>query len=158
VEHVAYLLNRRPVRSIKMTPYEKVYRQKPDLRNLRIFGCRAYRRIPYIPKLDKLEPRAEPGYLIGIQASNIFKIWHPERRKVEVSRDVTFNEDLFFDSNQPIRLDRQAGQLEEASVGGLSTSGIAPIAPPVVAGPVVGPRLASTPPPPPEEDEDIIQR
>jgi hypothetical protein len=81
---------------------------------------------------------------------------------VEVSRDVTFDKDLFFDSNQPIRLVRQAGQLEEASVGSLPTSGIAPIAPPVAAGsgaalaigPSAGP--AEPAPPPPEEDEDII--
>jgi hypothetical protein len=83
---------------------------------------------------------------------------------VEVSRDVTFDEDLFFDSNQLIKLVKQAAQLEEASVGGLptSTSGIAPIAPPVAigsvaalaAGPSAGP--VEPAPPPPEEDEDII--
>jgi hypothetical protein len=124
VEHAAYLLNRRPVKSLKgKTPYKKVYSRKPNLRNLRIFGCRAYRRIPHIPKLEKLEPRTEPRYFVGIQASNIFKVWHPESRKVEASRDVTFDEDLFFNSNQPIKLVRQAGQLEEASVGGLPTFG-----------------------------------
>jgi hypothetical protein len=166
VEHAAYLLNRRPVKSLgQKTPYEMVYGLKPDLGNLRIFGCRAYRRIPYIPKLDKLEARSEPGYFVGIQASNIFKIWHPESRKVVPSRDVTFDEKLFFDSNQPIRLVKQAAQLEEASVGGLPTSGAAPIAPPVAAGPVARPGPAPRPPPAvesappaPEEDEDIIQR
>lgn len=67
VEHTAYLLNQRPIKSLQwQSPYKKVYRIKPDLSNLRIFGCKAYRRIPQIPKLDKLEPRAEPGYLVGI--------------------------------------------------------------------------------------------
>lgn len=139
IEHAAYLINRRLVKALDMTPYQKLYGKKPELGHLRIFGCKAYRRIPqpHIPKLDKLEPRAQPGYFVGIQASNIFKIWHPETRKIALSRDVTFNEDLFFDGKEPIKLVRSATELEE-SLGG-DVSSFQPTSQPF-------------------EDEDIIQR
>lgn len=101
-----------------MSPYEKVFGIKPNLSNLRIFGCKAYRRRPQIPKLDKLEPRAEVGYfvVVGVQASNIFKIWHPQLRSIVVSRDVEFDENLFFNSDQPIKLLRSAAQNEQDTV------------------------------------------
>lgn len=48
-----------------------------------------------------MAPRAEIGYLIGYDASNIFKIWMPEERLVIRACDVEFDEDDFFD---PIKL------------------------------------------------------
>ena len=138
IEHAAYLLNRRPIKSLSwMSPYEKVFGIKPDLSNLRIFGCKAYRRLSQIPKLDKLEPRAETGYFVGVQASNIFKIWHPQFRSIVVSRDVEFDEKLFFDSDQPIKLLQSAAQNEQGTVSPSKSSGSSPSIP--------------------YEDEDIIQ-
>ena len=72
------------------TPYEVLWGKKPNLGNMKVFGCRAYKRIPRekIPKLNKMAPRAEIGFFLGYQASNIYKIWLPQRRSyapVEVS-------------------------------------------------------------------------
>jgi len=52
----------------------------------------AYPLIHKIPKKQKLRPRAQIGYLIGYNSSNIFRIWIPEELKVVVTRDVTFDE------------------------------------------------------------------
>ena len=44
---------------------------KPDLSNIRVFGCKAYVRINKIARLDKTSPRAAIGYLVRYDASNI---------------------------------------------------------------------------------------
>ena len=42
-----YLKNRSPTKALKsVTPYEAWTQRKPDLRHLRIFGCKALVRIP----------------------------------------------------------------------------------------------------------------
>lgn len=62
------------------------------------YGCLAYPRINMQPKLDRLNARAEVGFLVGWQSSNIYRIWIPSRNKVIYSRDVTFNEEGKWDS------------------------------------------------------------
>ncbi|GKA54224.1 zinc finger, CCHC-type containing protein [Tanacetum coccineum] len=43
VRHAIYILNRVPTRALEdKTPYEALYNRKPNLENLRIFGCTAY--------------------------------------------------------------------------------------------------------------------
>ena len=44
---------------------------KPDLSNLRIFGCKAFVRIENIPRIAKLAPRAAIGFLVSYDTSNI---------------------------------------------------------------------------------------
>jgi len=99
----AYLLNRTPTRSIQWkTPFEIAYHKKPSIAHLKLFGCRAYALRTQIPRGDKLTPRALIGYLVGYDASNIYRIWLPKARskahqgKVIRTRDVTFKEDLFY--------------------------------------------------------------
>jgi hypothetical protein len=65
---------------------------RPNLSNLRLYGCKAYVRIQNIPRLDKMAPRAEIGYLVGYVASNIWKIWFPHLGTVREVRDVVFDE------------------------------------------------------------------
>ena len=110
VEHAVYLLKIRPVRRLGWkTPYEVINGKKPNIGNLKVFGCKAYRRIDHIPRTEKLKPRAETGYLVGYEGWNIYYIWHLQRirsRKNTVirSRDVTFSESQFFDPSQPISM------------------------------------------------------
>nr|GEW30948.1 ribonuclease H-like domain, reverse transcriptase, RNA-dependent DNA polymerase [Tanacetum cinerariifolium] len=43
VKHAIYILNRVPTRAlVDKTPYEALYNRKPNLKNLKIFGCTAY--------------------------------------------------------------------------------------------------------------------
>ncbi|GKA82599.1 zinc finger, CCHC-type containing protein [Tanacetum coccineum] len=65
VRHAIYILNRVPTRAlIDKTPYEALYNRKPNLENLRIFGCTAYAKIT-IPHLKKLDDRSIPMIYLG---------------------------------------------------------------------------------------------
>ncbi|GJV60667.1 zinc finger, CCHC-type containing protein [Tanacetum coccineum] len=48
------------------TPYEALYNKKPNLENLRIFGCTAYAKIT-IPYLKKLDDRSIPMIYLGVE-------------------------------------------------------------------------------------------
>jgi hypothetical protein len=88
-----YLLNRSPIERMKWkTPYEAVFKQPATYNHLRIIGSKSYVLIPNMPKLDKLKARARIGYLVGYEASNIWRIWLPATGRVIPARDVTFNE------------------------------------------------------------------
>jgi hypothetical protein len=66
--------------------------EQPDLKNLKVYGCKTYVQIIYIPCLQKLKPRALIGYLVGYVAYNIWRIWIPAKHKVICARDCIFNE------------------------------------------------------------------
>ncbi|KAG8643199.1 hypothetical protein MANES_11G016233v8 [Manihot esculenta] len=56
---VVFLLNRLPTRAVgKKTPYEAWRGVKPDLTNLKIFGCLCFSHVPQV-KRDKLDEKAE---------------------------------------------------------------------------------------------------
>lgn len=61
-----------------------------------MFSCRAYPLNYTISKLQKLEPRAHIGYLVGYDSSNIFSIWIPSKGKVVRTRDATFDSTRFY--------------------------------------------------------------
>jgi len=69
-----------------------VLEHNPSTAHLKVYGCRAYPLVHNIGKLEKLEPRAEIGYLLGYDSTNIFRIWVPERHRIVRTRDVTFDE------------------------------------------------------------------
>lgn len=117
IEHATYLVRRRPIRALGWkTPYEVVNGQKPNLGNLRIFGCLAFIKRQNMPRKEKLSPKTDIGYLIGYHASNIYKIWCPGAKKIiQVSRDVSFDEDRTFDPYEPVHLisDKLIDSIEE---------------------------------------------
>jgi hypothetical protein len=77
---------------------------KPDLSNIRVFGCKTYVRINNIPRLQKMRPRAMIGYLMGYKASNIWRIWVPRAYKVINTRDCVFDKTSFYAPNTPNHL------------------------------------------------------
>jgi len=102
----AYLLNRSPTRRLKWeTPQGMLSRlstlvakeTEPDLSHIRVYGCLSYVHIKNRPKKEKLVPKAEIGYLVGYDSTNIYRIWIPSRDVVVLSRDVTFNETVMYD-------------------------------------------------------------
>ena len=70
---------------------------KPHFAHLNAYGCKAYPLNHKIPRRSKLDPRAHIGYLVGYDSTNIFCIWIPSRNKVIQTRDVTFDENVFYD-------------------------------------------------------------
>nr|GEZ70373.1 ribonuclease H-like domain, reverse transcriptase, RNA-dependent DNA polymerase [Tanacetum cinerariifolium] len=62
VRHTIYILDRVPTKSLEdFTPYEAIKQRKPNLENLRVFGCIAYAKIPsqHLTKLDDRSSRME---------------------------------------------------------------------------------------------------
>jgi hypothetical protein len=92
-----YVQNRSLHRILKnMTPEEAFSGKKPNVENLRIFGCPVYSHIPK-DKRNKLEPSGKKGIFVGYSdSSKAYRIYIPEQHKIEVSRDVTFNEKMAF--------------------------------------------------------------
>jgi hypothetical protein len=76
-------------------------KELPDLSNIRIFGCKAFVRITNILRLSKMSPRAAIGYLVGYDASNIWRIWIPSKRRIVRARDVEFDETHFYSDEEP---------------------------------------------------------
>ncbi|GJQ93189.1 ribonuclease H-like domain, reverse transcriptase, RNA-dependent DNA polymerase [Tanacetum coccineum] len=93
VRHAIYILNRVPTRAlVDETPHEALYNRKPNLENLRIFGCTAYAKIT-IPHLQKLEDRSIPMIYLGIEeGSKAYRLYDPKGNTKHVSRDVKFME------------------------------------------------------------------
>ena len=61
----AYLKNRSPTKALKrVTPYEAWTKRKPDLRHLRIFGCKALVRIPTAFR-KKLDSKSKECIFVG---------------------------------------------------------------------------------------------
>jgi hypothetical protein len=115
VNAAIYVINRTPNKQLGWkSPYQALYEKldtkpgyikpKPDLSNIRVFGCKAYVRINNIPRLQKMRPRAMIGYLVGYKASNIWRIWVPRAHKVINARDCVFNETSFYSPNPPNHL------------------------------------------------------
>lgn len=89
-----YLLNRSPTRVLArgQTPYQIFYGKKPPILHIRVFGCAAYAKIPSKKVLGKMAPRSKKMRLMGYASTNIYRLWDPEKRRIELVRDVVFNE------------------------------------------------------------------
>jgi hypothetical protein len=103
VSAAVWILNRIPTHLKQenrwIVPWDKARRdfggermKKANLANLRVYSWLWYCRIRNILKLQKTAPRAEIGFLVGYVASNVWKIWFPARRKIEVVRYAHFDE------------------------------------------------------------------
>ena len=49
--------------------------------------------------LHKLQSKAIEGWLVGVQASNIYRVWIPQIDRVIVSRDVRVDEAIKYTPN-----------------------------------------------------------
>ncbi|GJR47278.1 zinc finger, CCHC-type containing protein [Tanacetum coccineum] len=89
VRHAIYILNSIPTKALEdVTPYEAIKQKKPNLENLKVFGCIAYAKIPS-QHLTKLDDRStKMVYLGNEQGSKAYRLFDPTTRKICVSRDV----------------------------------------------------------------------
>lgn len=87
-----YLLNRSPTASLRdVTPAEMFYGIKPNLKNIKIFGCLAYNHLPKQIQKGKFEPKGIIHLMIGYTDDG-FRLWNPIERKVITGRNVIFDE------------------------------------------------------------------
>ncbi|KAG3207571.1 hypothetical protein PC129_g21391 [Phytophthora cactorum] len=88
-----YVKNRLPSPKIEhKTPFEIVYKSKPGVKHIRVFGCRTYILTPKEKRL-KWDPKARAGLFLGYEeVSKAYRLYDIEAGQVVISRDVTFDE------------------------------------------------------------------
>ncbi|GJW60347.1 zinc finger, CCHC-type containing protein [Tanacetum coccineum] len=122
VRHAIYILNSVPTKALEdITPYEAIKQRKPNLENLRVFGCIAYEKVPS-QHLTKLDDRSNKMvYLGNEQGSKAYCLFDPTTQRICVSRDVKFKENETWDwkdyiseliNNEPEWTNFKIGNLE----------------------------------------------
>ncbi|KAG2877875.1 hypothetical protein PC117_g27012 [Phytophthora cactorum] len=91
-----YVKNRLPSPKIEhKTPFEIVYKSKPSVKHMRVFGCRTYILTPKEKRL-KWDPKARAGIFLGYEeVSKAYRLYDIEAGQVVISRDVNFDESTF---------------------------------------------------------------
>ena len=95
-----YLHNRSPTTSLSnTTPYECWFGKKPDVSNLKVFGCIAYYHVPQAER-RKLDPKACKSIFVGYpEGTKGFKLFNIDTNKFIRSRNVIFHETTFHNFN-----------------------------------------------------------
>ena len=76
-----------------MTLEEAFTGEKPEIGHLRIFECHVDVHVPRVRR-TKLDPYGRKNVVIGYsESAKAYRIYIPGQRKIELSRDVTFEED-----------------------------------------------------------------
>ncbi|KAG2759151.1 hypothetical protein Pcac1_g28786 [Phytophthora cactorum] len=91
-----YVKNRLPSPKIEhKTPFEIVYKSKPSVKHMRVFGCRTYILTSKEKRL-KWDPKARAGLFLGYEeVSKAYRLYDIEAGQVVISRDVNFDESTF---------------------------------------------------------------
>ena len=93
-----YLKNRSPTSCFAgQTPYERWWKVKPDVSNLKVFGCVSYAHVPR-EKRRKLDKTTTKCIFVGYPENcKGFKLYDPTKQAMFRSRDVQFDESKFYD-------------------------------------------------------------
>lgn len=99
LRHVVHVKNRLPHKALKkgLTPYQAWTGHKPDLRMLRVWGCMATSHLPPTAVQGKLARRGKPVINLGVDdQSKAWRVLDPATGRVEINRNVQFNENLMW--------------------------------------------------------------
>jgi transposase InsO family protein len=98
-----YVRNRCVVSGRDKTPWELYMGQVPDLAHLRVFGSRAYVKVPDACR-RKLDPKSQPGVFMGYDyQSKAYRVLLDATRQVVVSRDVVVDEQVMPASSDHVQ-------------------------------------------------------
>jgi hypothetical protein len=116
VATIIYIMNRTPTTTIHgMTPKEKFISKKPDVLHLKVFGFITYVHVPN-EKTSKLDPKVEKCIFIGYSLKQKgCRCFNSSIRKLQVSRDVVFNEMVSWYSPLKITKDGKARNVDVSS-------------------------------------------
>ncbi|EOY32548.1 Uncharacterized protein TCM_040529 [Theobroma cacao] len=79
-----------------MTPFEVWHGYKPSISNVKVFGCIAYAQVPQ-QKRTKLDSKTQISINLGYSSvSKGYRLFNVKTKKVFISRDVVFNEDIHW--------------------------------------------------------------
>jgi hypothetical protein len=109
-----YVQNKSTHKNFKnMTLNEAFTGVKPEVGHFKIFGCPVYIHVPK-EKRTKLDPSRRKGTFAGYsQSSRAYRIYIPSQRHVEVSRDVTFEEEVAFRRSRGSHMEIDSERQEE---------------------------------------------
>jgi hypothetical protein len=109
-----YVQNRSPHQILKnMTPEEAFTGVKLEVGHFRIFGCPVYFHVPKETR-TKLDPSGIKGTFVGYnESSKEYRIYIPGQRQIEVSRDVTFEEEIAFRRSKESQMEINSEENEE---------------------------------------------
>lgn len=95
VNTAVYILNRTGTcQAPNSTPFELWHGKKPNMAHVRTFGVEAYVFVPE-QKRTKLDPKSKKYILVGYDnESNNYRLFEPSTKKVVISRNVLFNENV----------------------------------------------------------------
>ena len=96
-----YVQNRTPHRVLEnKTPEEVFSGKKPEVIHLRIFSCPVYIHIPK-EKRTKLDPSGKKAiFVVYSKSLKAYKIYFPGYNKIDISRDVTFDEETCYNKSR----------------------------------------------------------
>jgi len=91
IQTAAYLLNRSYTTALNnVTPAELWFGSKPDISNLRVFGCKAYLLKPNHTR-NKFDEKSELFTLIGYN-NHGYRLWDPKNKRIINGRNIKFDE------------------------------------------------------------------
>jgi hypothetical protein len=101
-----YVQNRSSHQILKnITPKESFTGVKPEIGHFRIFGCPVYFHVPK-EKRSKLDPSGRKGTFVGYRESlKAYRIYILGQRQIEVSRDVTLEEEIAFQRSRESQME-----------------------------------------------------
>jgi hypothetical protein len=92
------------------TPEEVFSGIKPEVCNLRIFGCPMHIHVPKENRTN-MEPLSKKGVFVGYsENSKAYRIYVPGQRKIEVRRDVNFPKEATFKKSRDLQQESKAVQ------------------------------------------------
>ena len=97
VQTAVYVQNRVPTSALgnEITPYECWFGRKPDISNLRVFGCICYYHVPD-ERRKKLDPKARKAIFLGYpEGVKGYKVMDVESGKFVKTRNIRFHEEEF---------------------------------------------------------------
>ena len=113
--NAGYVRNRVITTATGVTPYERWYGKKPDVSNIRIFGCTAYSHVPDSSR-QKLDQKAVKMRFVGYSLTQKgYRLYYENRPKIFIRRDVTFNETDFGSARVQMKCDEDGTESAEES-------------------------------------------
>jgi len=116
-----YLINRLPYKDSIQTPTEIWYSKKPNVENLRVFGCVAY--VLNKNMKQKFDEKSNKCVMLGYTFTG-YKLWDIKNKRVIFSRDVIFDENSNYleeqfssnqDDNSDLKIDPSASEKDSSN-------------------------------------------
>ena len=93
-----------------MTPYEALTGEKPNVSNLKVFGCICYAHIPKDER-KKLDSKAREAIMLGYGTEvKGYRLYDPNSQRAFFSRDVIFEESRIYNYSEMVKPVNKVGK------------------------------------------------